>query len=70
MENKKKNLKPRKKRHKVYYGYYHYMSGSFHPVIRIGGKYLKEFGFNIGDAIEVSVSKDTIYILRVDRNTP
>lgn len=51
-----------KRKQKVYYGHYGYEGGYFHPLIRIGGKYLKEFDFNVGDPIEISVAMGKITI--------
>ena len=35
------------------------------PMIRLAGKYLKDFNFNIGDQLEIDVSTDKIEIRRV-----
>lgn len=51
-----------KRKQKVYYGHYGYDGGYFHPLIRIAGKYLKEFDFNIGDLIEIRVAMGKIII--------
>lgn len=37
----------------------------FFPFIRLHGKYLLQFDFNIGDKIEVSVGKGKIFIRKV-----
>ncbi|MCH8903553.1 MAG: type I addiction module toxin, SymE family [Bacteroidetes bacterium] len=36
-----------------------------HPFIRIGGKYLEEYGFSIGDRIEVCLSPEQITLTKV-----
>ena len=47
---------------KVYYGSHHGSKYSRHPVIRLSGKYLRDFGFKIGDTIEVKLSDGRIEI--------
>ncbi len=56
---------PRTRRRKVYYGYYPTPESLPHPVIRLGGKYLKKFGFVIGDTIEVLFTRHYITIKKV-----
>jgi hypothetical protein len=61
----------KRSRRKVYYAYYDREWGSPHPVIRLGGKYLQVFGFNIGDAIEVHLDHGRITIVKVqDADVP
>ena len=55
----------RRRQQKVYYKHHSYEGGYFHPHIRIAGKYLKEFDFNVGDSIEVYVTKGKITILKI-----
>lgn len=50
------------RRLKVYYGSHHSSKYSRHPVIHIAGKYLRDFGFKIGDTIEVKLSEGHIEI--------
>lgn len=51
----------KQKTRKVYY----YTRGSlFLPMIRLQGKYLTEFGFEIGDTIEVTTSENSITIIK------
>lgn len=50
---------------KVSYGHYRYTGGFFHPLIRLRGKYLLQFGFNVGDMVEVSVSSGHISIKKL-----
>ncbi|MCH8903556.1 MAG: hypothetical protein IIA45_06555 [Bacteroidetes bacterium] len=46
--------------------YRHYDSNtSPHPFIRIGGKYLENFGFDIGDLIVMEIEPDRIAITKV-----
>jgi len=65
MENKISIGFTRRRKQKVYYGNYQYQGGFFHPVIRIAGKFLKDFGFEVGDHIEVNVSMGQITIVKV-----
>lgn len=60
----------RRRKQKVYYKHHGYEGGYFHPHIRIAGKYLKEFDFNIGDSIEVYVIKGKITITKVPNENP
>lgn len=55
---------------KVSYGHYRYTGGFFHPLIRLHGKYLLQFGFNVGDMIEVSMSAGQITIKKVSKDVP
>ena len=68
VEELKTQLRRRKLR-KIYYGHYDYERGTnaFYPVIRIGGKYLAEYGFSIGDAIEVEIQHGRITITKTTR---
>jgi hypothetical protein len=50
---------------KVYYGSHSGKNYSRHPIIRIAGKYLRDFGFKIGDNIEVKLSQGRIEISKV-----
>ena len=44
----------------------HYSSDtSPHPYIRIGGKYLEEYGFKIGDRLKVCLSSGQIILTKV-----
>ncbi|MBI1805636.1 MAG: type I addiction module toxin, SymE family [Ignavibacteria bacterium] len=45
--------------------YYDYESGSPHPYIRLGGKYLEDFGFNIGDSFTLNLEPDRITITKI-----
>jgi hypothetical protein len=55
-----KNLRLRK----VHYGHYDRKPSIPHPVIRLGGKYLEAFGFEIGDTVEVKFEIGRITINR------
>lgn len=59
---------PIKRKQKVYYLQYEDTWHRFtpQPMIRLAGKYLREFNFNIGDHIEIDVSTDKIVIRRVE----
>ncbi len=61
----KESRNVRRRQQKVYYKHHNYEGGYFHPHIRIAGKYLKEFDFNVGDSIEVYVTKGKITILKI-----
>ncbi|MBI1805643.1 MAG: type I addiction module toxin, SymE family [Ignavibacteria bacterium] len=50
---------------KVYYGYYDREFQAPHPLIRLRGKYLEDFGFAIGDKIEVDFQPHCIIITKV-----
>jgi hypothetical protein len=54
-----------KRQLKVCYGY---NSGSNkpHPLINLGGHYLKKFGFNVGDFVELTIEKGQIVIKKVE----
>ena len=55
------------RKQKVYYLQYEDTWHRFtpQPMIRLAGKYLKDFNFNIGDQLEIDVSTDKIEIRRV-----
>jgi len=63
--NCSENTNPGNRRLKVYYGSHIGCRYSRHPVIHIAGKYLRDFGFKIGDTIEVKLSEGRIEISRV-----
>ncbi len=69
--DEKESSNVRRRQQKVYYKHHDYKGGYFHPHIRIAGKYLKEFDFNVGDSIEVYVTKGKITILKIpEKNSP
>jgi hypothetical protein len=49
---------------KVTYGY-HGCSNRKHPQIHLGGFYLTEFGFKVGDFVELSLVNGQIVITKV-----
>lgn len=68
--SEEQNARPTKKRNmKVYYGHYalKYHRTTRHPMIQLRGNYLADFGFNVGDTIEVSVDTGQITIKKVKK---
>lgn len=53
------------RRLKVHYLNYDFERLPPHPIIRFGGNYLVEFGFNIGDQINVRLEPGNITITKV-----
>jgi antitoxin component of MazEF toxin-antitoxin module len=52
----------------VFYGFYdNRWTENRHPVIRLRGKYLRAYGFDVGDAIEVSVDTGQITIRKKNK---
>jgi|GEM_PF-1000270 len=58
-------LSPPSRKLKVYYAYYGNGFNNSYPVIRIAGKYLRSFGFEIGTEFHVDLKKDKITVTRV-----
>ncbi|HSH67507.1 MAG TPA: SymE family type I addiction module toxin [Bacteroidia bacterium] len=58
--------KIRKRKQKVYYQHYG-KYGQTHPFIRIAGQYLKKFGFNTGDTIEIKIETNCIVISKIQQ---
>jgi len=54
-----------KKTRKIYYVF---QGGSCVPFIRISGKYLCDYDLNIGDRIELTLSKGEITIHKISNN--
>ncbi|HUI28973.1 MAG TPA: SymE family type I addiction module toxin [Candidatus Acidoferrales bacterium] len=54
-----------RKLRKVQYGHYEDKAAKPHPVIRIAGKYLERFGFNIGDVVEVEIADGRIMVQKL-----
>ena len=52
------------KRRKVYYEYYPSGQNAPHPLIRISGKYLEPFGFNVGDEITITLEIGRVTIVK------
>ncbi len=61
---------PLKRNMKVYYGKYNYSKKLLLPMIRLHANYLLRYGFNVGDAIEVSVDRGEIKIKKVESLPP
>jgi hypothetical protein len=53
-----------KRRRKIYYVFQGRRSV---PFIRISGKYLSDYGLNIGDSIELTLSKGEITIHKINQ---
>ncbi|HZV71699.1 MAG TPA: SymE family type I addiction module toxin [Saprospiraceae bacterium] len=49
---------------KVYYAHYGNGFNNNYPVIRIAGKYLRSFGFEIGTELRIDLEADKITILK------
>jgi len=60
----------RKSVQKVYRGYHKRRGYAYipHPIVRIGGSYLSQFDFEIGDTIEVLIEKGRIVISKKSGN--
>lgn len=56
---------PPSRRLKVYYAYYGNGFNNNYPVIRIAGKYLRSFGFEIGTQLRVDLSDEKITVSKV-----
>ena len=54
----------RRRRLKIQYGHYN-NSRRNHPVIRLAGCWLRNFHFQIGDSVEVEITKGHISITKV-----
>lgn len=48
--------------------YYLYQGKQFVPLIKISGKYLSAYDLNIGDSIELTLSKSEIVIHKLNNN--
>jgi len=55
---------------KVYYAHYDHELQAPHPVIRLAGKYLADYGFAIGDSIEVELKPHRIIITKIIQSLP
>jgi len=53
---------------KVYYAYYGNGLNNNYPVIRIAGKYLRSFGFEIGTDLRIDLEADRITIRRIPQS--
>lgn len=60
------SAKPRKvRRLKVHFANYDFERLPPHPIIRFGGNYLEEFGFKIGDRVDVRLEQGCITITKI-----
>jgi hypothetical protein len=61
-----------KRKQKVYSCYYENCWREFtpYPMIRLAGKYLKKFNFNIGDKLEIDITNEQIIIKRAPSTFP
>ena len=50
---------------KVYYAYYGNGFNNNYPVIRIAGKYLRSFGFDIGAELRIDLADQKITVTRI-----
>ena len=58
-------LSPPSRKLKVYYAYYSNGFNNTYPVIRIAGKYLRSFGFEIGSEFHIELETDKITVTRI-----
>ncbi len=65
--NQSAGIKPNSRKLKVYYAFSdnRFSSNYNYPVIRIGGKYLRSFGFEIGTLLQVDLSEGQIVVNKV-----
>ena len=52
---------------KVQYGFHHPEQHNPHPEIKVGGRYLENAGFGIGDIVTVVVTKNEILIRKINK---
>ncbi|MFI5405266.1 MAG: SymE family type I addiction module toxin [Nitrososphaerales archaeon] len=55
---------PPSRKLKVYYAYYGNGFNNSYPVIRIAGKFLRSFGFEIGTELRIDLEADKITIMK------
>jgi hypothetical protein len=55
------------RRLKVYYAH-HGNSTRHHPYIRLAGKYLLNFGFKVGDKVQIQMEEQRIIITKLTSN--
>jgi hypothetical protein len=60
-----KTLSPPSRKLKVYYAYYGNGFNNSYPVIRIAGKFLRSFGFEIGTELCIDLETDKITVTRI-----
>jgi len=56
---------PPSRKLKVYYAYYGNGFNNSYPVIRIAGKFLRSFGFEIGTELCIDLEPDKITVTRI-----
>jgi hypothetical protein len=61
----KSTSSPPSRKLKVYYAYYGNGFNNPYPVIRIAGKYLRSFGFEIGTEFHIDLEPDKITVTRI-----
>lgn len=69
MSEERTAVNVRKRNLKVSYGDFNDRTRIFHPLIRLHGKYLLHYGFNVGDTVEVSINTGEITIKKVVKET-
>lgn len=61
----KTTTSPSSRKLKVYYAYYGNGFNNNYPVIRIAGKYLRSFGFEIDTELQVDLEANKIIVTRL-----
>lgn len=64
----KTTTSPPSRKLKVHYAYYGNGFNNNYPVIRIAGKYLRSFGFEIGTDLRIDLAADRITISKVEHS--
>lgn len=66
--NQATNTKPNSRKLRVYYAFSdnRFTQNYNYPVIRIGGKYLRTFGFEIGTRLQVDLTHGQIVVSKID----
>jgi hypothetical protein len=62
VSSRKSTISAPSRKLKVYYGHYGSGFNNIYPVIRIAGKYLREFGFEIGTKLQIDLEADKITV--------
>ena len=71
MDSTESHNDARRAKRKVHYAFARRRNKEIiHPAIRIGGKYLQDFGFGIGDEIEVRCEQGRIVITKILPTSP
>jgi hypothetical protein len=61
----KKESDVKTRRFKIQYGHYR-DSFKRHPVLRLAGRWLSNYGFQIGDSVTLQIEKGQIHISKAD----